>query len=72
MIKGQEQIPYQTLLLEIVVVGLFVCLFLNLEREKNKNGKRKRREICKIVSNMEKTIKKYVLVFSSIGNDNTN
>lgn len=51
MINGQEQIPYQTVL-EIVVVGLFVCLFLNLEREKNKSGKRKRREICKIISSM--------------------
>lgn len=52
MIKGQEQIPYQTLLLEIVVVGLFVCLFLNPEKEKNKSGKRKRREICKIIGSM--------------------
>jgi len=51
-------------------VGSLVCLFLDLEREKNKCGKRKRIEICKIMSSVEKAIRKYVSLFSSTGKDN--
>lgn len=69
--QSSRMCSVSTPLLYISVMCSFACLLLNPKGDKNKNGKRKRMETCKIVSSIGKNIMKYVLLSSSTGNDNT-